>query len=580
MAHPEPSPPSPEADPPRERSSALIRIWLPSAAGVAAAAAGLGAGGLVAVVTAPNAEPLLVVGAVVIDLVPGWVKDAVVDAFGTGDKAFLLVVLAVLTAAIAGVAGVLESWRPPIGRLLITAAGFFGAIGAITRADASVFSMVPSIVAAVVAMLILPPLTSRRPRSLPDAPRHPRDLKGGSARRSRSWPATDAAQPPRTAAERRAGARNAITATPTRGPGPGPRDVSRRGFLAWTGVLTAAGILAALGGRALTAGSSAVIALRRALKLPRPARPAPPIPAGASLDIRGLTPLVTSNSAFYRIDTALQVPEIDPRSWSLELTGMVEHPLKITWDELIRLPLEESYTTLACVSNTVGGDLISNAKWLGYPIRHLLTRARPRAGADCVLSTSQDGWTATTPLTALTDGRNAILAVGMNDQPLPFAHGFPVRMVVPGLYGYVSATKWVVRLEVTQFSRVSSYWSERGWSVLGPIKLESRIDVPSAGQHVASGRVVVAGVAWDQHVGISAVEVQVDDGGWNAATLADPLDIDTWRQWRWEWPDARPGNHTLTVRATNARGEVQTATVADPAPNGASGYDQIDVSVG
>ncbi len=536
----------------RARPGGVIRVWLPAAAGVASVAAGLGAAELAAVLAAPADSPELVVGALVIDLVPGWVKDAVVDAFGTGDKTFLLFVLGVLTVVLAGLAGVLESRRPPLGRVLIAAGGLFGAIAAITRSSSSELSIIPSIVAAVVAMLIISALVARLPRSSASPP--DRRILSAVERRSRA----DAPLPVQSN---------------------GKRPLSRRGFLVWSGALTAAGVLATFGGRALTAGSNAVIAIRNALKLPQAAVAAPPIPAGAALDIPGLTRLVTRNDDFYRIDTALQVPEINPHTWSLEITGMVEKPLKVTWDELIHLPLEESYTTLACVSNVVGGDLISNAKWLGYPIRHLLARAKPLAGADCVLSTSQDGWTATTPLTALTDGRNAILAVGMNDQPLPFDHGFPVRMVVPGLYGYVSATKWVVKLEVTRFSRASSYWSERGWSVQGPIKLESRIDVPTGAQSVKAGHVVVAGVAWDQHVGVSAVEVQVDDGPWNAATLAEAIDIDTWRQWHWEWPDAGKGSHTLTVRATNAKGEVQTSVQAQPAPNGASGYDQITVNV-
>lgn len=547
---------------------ALRRIWLPAAAGVASVAGGLGAAGVASVLAAPAGSPILVVGALVIDLVPGWVKDVVVDAFGTGDKTFLLFVLGVLTTVLAAFAGVLESRRPPLGRVLIAAGGVFGAVAGATRADAGVFSIIPSIVAAVIAMLILSALIRRLPRAVPG-------LRASSSAL--------------TAAERRARAQeNAGTPPAGARPSPGPterrpvpdrRRLSRRGFLAWSGALTAAGVLATLGGRALTAGTNAVVAIRQALKLPRAAVAAPPIPAGAELHIRGLADLVTPNADFYRIDTALQVPQINPHTWSLQIGGMVQKPITITWDELIRLPLEESYTTLACVSNIVGGELISNAKWLGYPIRHLLARAGPLAGADCVLSTSQDGWTATTPLQALTDGRNAILAVGMNDQPLPFDHGFPVRMVVPGLYGYVSATKWVVKLEVTRFSEARSYWSERGWSVLGPIKLESRIDVPFNGQSVDAGDVVVAGVAWDQHVGISAVEVQVDDGPWNAATLAAQLDIDTWRQWRWDWRNASRGNHKLTVRATNAAGEVQTSVTAQPAPDGASGYDQIDVSV-
>ena len=238
------------------------------------------------------------------------------------------------------------------------------------------------------------------------------------------------------------------------------------------------------------------------------------MPPSAELDIEGLAPVVTPNAQFYRIDTALAVPAVDPSSWSLRIHGLVDQEVTLTWDELLALPLEESVTTLACVSNEVGGGLIGNAVWLGYPIRELLARAAPTADADMVLSRSVDGFTASTPLAVLEDDRNAILAIGMNGDPLPPEHGFPVRMVVPGLYGYVSATKWVVDLEVTRFDAASAYWTDRGWSERGPIKISSRIDVPRSGQSLSAGPITVAGVAWHQHVGIEAVEVQVDDGPW------------------------------------------------------------------
>ena len=258
---------------------------------------------------------------------------------------------------------------------------------------------------------------------------------------------------------------------------------------------------------------------------------------------------------------------------------MVEKPVTLSFAELLALPLEESYTTLMCVSNDVGGNLIGNAKWLGYPIRHLLARAKPTASADMVFSRSSDGFTASTPLSVLQeDDRNAILAVGMNGEPLPPEHGYPVRMVVPGLYGYVSATKWVVELEVTRFADRSAYWTERGWSSHGPVKLESRIDVPRAGAGVTHGRVVVAGVAWHQHTGIQKVEVRVDGGDWNEAELAPAISADTWVQWRWDW-DAAAGQHQLEVRATDATGAVQTADIADTVPNGATGYHRIPVNV-
>ena len=286
---------------------------------------------------------------------------------------------------------------------------------------------------------------------------------------------------------------------------------------------------------------------------------------------------MTPNADFYRIDTALQLPVIDPADWSLTITGMVEEEVTLTYAELSALPLVEHVATLTCVSNDVGGSLVGNALWLGYPIRELLARARPTAGADMVLSTSQDGFTAGTPLEALTDpDRQSLLAIGMNGEPLPLEHGFPVRMVVPGLYGYVSATKWVTELKVTTFDADQGYWTPLGWSARGPIKLASRIDVPR--RTVDAGQVAVAGVAWAQHTGIRGVEVQVDGGDWQPAELAEVTGPDTWRQWSYAW-DAASGDHTLTVRATDADGTLQDPAEAAPAPDGASGYHQVSVTV-
>ncbi|VXB63667.1 putative Sulfite oxidase [Microbacterium sp. 8M] len=319
--------------------------------------------------------------------------------------------------------------------------------------------------------------------------------------------------------------------------------------------------------------------MRSALRLPKPAVPAAPIPAGAALKVDGLSPLITPNADFYRIDTALVVPQVDPTRWRLRIHGLVAHEVTLTWDELLALPLVEAPATLSCVSNEVGGDLIGNAMWLGYPIRELLAKARPAADADMVLSTSADGFTAGTPLDALTDDRNALLAIGMNGEPLPVEHGFPVRMVVPGLYGYVSATKWVTDLEVTRFDRATAYWTSRGWSARGPIKLESRIDVPRSGRTVPAGDTVIAGIAWQPHVGVSAVEVQVDGGPWQRAELAPAISADTWVQWRLHWR-ATAGQHTIRCRATSADGTVQTADTAPPAPDGATGWHTIAVTVG
>jgi DMSO/TMAO reductase YedYZ molybdopterin-dependent catalytic subunit len=326
----------------------------------------------------------------------------------------------------------------------------------------------------------------------------------------------------------------------------------------------------------LVATAGAVEDARARFRLPTPTR-RDPVPAGAELGEQGLSPYVTANDDFYRIDTALQVPVLAAEDWSLKITGMVDKEISISFADLIAMPLVEHVATLTCVSNEVGGDLIGNAVWLGLPIRQLLAQAGPRSGADMVLSTSEDGWTAGTPLAALTDpDREALLAVGMNGEALPIEHGYPVRMVVPGLYGYVSATKWVRELKITTFAEDQGYWTPLGWSALGPIKTGSRIDVPRK-RTVPGGTVVVAGVAWDQHTGIAKVEVGIN-GDWREAELAEVTGPDTWRQWRYSW-DAAPGNYDVAVRATNADGKQQTADLAAPAPDGATGWHTITVIV-
>jgi DMSO/TMAO reductase YedYZ molybdopterin-dependent catalytic subunit len=354
---------------------------------------------------------------------------------------------------------------------------------------------------------------------------------------------------------------------------------TRRGFFAWTATAALVGIVAAAVGTAMQSGSRAVSAIRRAVHLPTPVNTVT-VPASASLSVPGISPVITSNTDFYRIDTALVVPQVDPDTWSLRIHGLVDRELTLTWAQLLALPLRESATTLSCVSNEVGGGLISTAVWLGYPIRDLLSRVGVQAGADMVLSTSIDGFTASTPLETLTDPhREAILAVGMNGEPLPAEHGFPVRMVVPGLFGYVSATKWVTDLEVTRFADASAYWTDRGWSSHGPIKLESRIDVPQNGSRVNAGDTVIAGVAWHPHTAITGVQVQIDSGPWQHAQLATAVSADTWVQWRLPWR-ATTGSHRVRCRAVDADGTVQTQTVAPPAPNGASGWHTIQITVG
>ncbi|GAA5087315.1 molybdopterin-dependent oxidoreductase [Microbacterium yannicii] len=537
------------------RAPALL-TWI---AGVAAVLLAAGLGELAAMVVSPSSSPVAAIGAALIDVAPPWAKDSAIALFGTADKIALVVGIALAMLVLAALAGWLQARRPPWGVVVIALFGITGAIVAATRPGAGALAWLPSLVAGAVGAVSLWLLV--------------RLLQPARADTARTAPAPAPAPAP---AERA----SAEPATPVAGPTSDLRATqppSRRAFFAWAGAAAAAGILAAVVG-VRGATSATVAAVRRAVKLPQPAAAASAVPAGAELDIAGLTDVVTPNAQFYRIDTALIVPEVDTADWRLRVHGMVANEFELTWDELLALPLEESWTTLTCVSNEVGGNLIGNARWLGYPLRELLARARPTADADMVLSRSIDGFTASTPLEALTDDRNAILAVGMNGEPLPLEHGFPVRMVVPGLYGYVSATKWVVDLEVTRFDRATAYWTTRGWSERGPIKLQSRIDVPRKGQGLKAGEVVIAGVAWQQHVGVEGVEVRIDEGEWMPAALAAAISDDTWVQWSVPWT-ATPGDHVIQCRATSTTGEVQTEDTAPPAPDGASGWHWRTVSV-
>ncbi|MEJ3405497.1 molybdopterin-dependent oxidoreductase [Rathayibacter sp. YIM 133350] len=498
--------------------------------GILAAALTVAASEVAALFIGSSTSPLFAVGSWVIDLTPGWLKDAVVAAFGTADKIVLFICLGILLVLLAALIGVLEYRRPPWGSVGLAVIAGIAMVAVLTRSGAGALSPLPTLIGAGVGVWA---------------------LRTG-IRRLHAW---------------------------QDGPAPDARGVDRRSFLVFASVSAAAAVIAGTGARLVNGASTAVNSVRDALKLPRPATPAAAVPAGAELGIEGLSPYVTPNADFYRIDTALAVPSLDPSDWKLRVYGMVDHEYELSWKELLELPMTEHMLTLACVSNEVGGDLIGNALWLGYPLRELLKRAGPKAGADMVLSRSSDGFTASTPLDVLQDeGTDALLAIGMNGEPLPLEHGFPARLVVPGLYGYVSATKWVTELKVTTFAADQGYWTDKGWTARGPVKTESRIDTPRSGGSVRPGRVAVAGVAWAQHTGIAKVEVQVDDGSWEAATLADSVSADTWRQWVYPW-DARAGRHTLRVRATDASGYTQTGATAPPAPDGATGWHEVTLTV-
>ncbi|WP_234974243.1 molybdopterin-dependent oxidoreductase [Williamsia sterculiae] len=517
----------------RTFSRGSTAVWR-GTAGILAVAVALGVGQLVAGLIDRDSAPLYVVADAVVDLVPPSLRESAISTFGTSDKTALLAIMGIVLAVIAALAGVLEA--PPRrlwGSVLLVILGVTGVVAAATRPTGSVAWTVPSFVGAAAGLLTLHLLITRVGR-----------------------PATPGDAIPRVPDER-----------PT-------HPVDRRGFLVGAGVAGAAAAVGGVGGVALDHHLHDVDRDRAGFTLPNAADPTDP----AYDRVPGVSDYLTDNRDFYRIDTALQVPRVESRGWSLRIFGMVDHEVRLDFDDLRRMAAFEKTVTLTCVSNEVGGDLIGNARWTGYRLADLLAMAHPRADADMVLSTSSDGFTAGTPLSAMTDDRGAMLAVGMNGSPLPVEHGYPARLVIPGLYGYVSATKWVASLEVTRFDRAQAYWTTRGWAEKGPIKLSSRIDVPRGGARVRAGEVMVGGVAWAQGRGINRVEVRVDDGPWRSARLAHPDDIDTWRLWSFAW-SAGAGDHTLAVRAFDGDGKQQSAVEASPIPDGSSGLHAIRVTV-
>jgi DMSO/TMAO reductase YedYZ molybdopterin-dependent catalytic subunit len=350
----------------------------------------------------------------------------------------------------------------------------------------------------------------------------------------------------------------------------------RRTFLKLSGSFALGATAMAVGGRAL-AGRLTAASAREAVAFPTAASTFPPLPSGVELGVDGIAPFVTPEAEFYRVDTALVVPQVQPDTWDLRVTGMVERPLTLTYDDLLGRDLIEADITLTCVSNTVGGNLVGHARWTGIPLSELLDEAGVDPGADQIVGRSVDGYTAGFPVAAAYD-RDALLVVGMNGEPLPIERGFPARLIVPGLYGYVSATKWLAEIELTRFADFDQYWVPRGWDEEAPIKTMARIDVPRSFSSVEAGTVDVGGVAWAQTRGISMVEVRVDDGEWEEAELGEVPGDDTWRQWRFRW-EATEGSHRITVRATDGTGELQTDERADPFPNGASGWQTLFATV-
>jgi DMSO/TMAO reductase YedYZ molybdopterin-dependent catalytic subunit len=549
---------------------------------VLTAAVAIGTAQLAAGLTVPQSSPVLAVGQTAIDLTPAPVKNFAISEFGSNDKTVLLGGILVLLALYAARIGVLAVRRLSTGMWGLALFAVIGLLAAFERPGFTPEYAVPTLAGAAAGAFTLSRLVRAAarlsapvarsslgpPAPQPAPPVSPEDLIPPDLPPVPGLPAPpDGPEPPGYS----------FTFLPNPDDQGPPRGPERRRFLITSGVAAAAAAAGVFAGRELMTQRD-VTRARSAVRFPRPAVPAPPLPAGSSLNVPGLSSFITPNGGFYRVDTALILPQVDPSTWQLRIHGMVRRQVTINFAELLKRPLIEDYVTLTCVSDPVGGPYVGNAKWLGASLTALIRQAGPLAGADQLLCTSIDGFTSGTPLQVVLDGRDALLAVAMNGTALPVAHGFPARMVIPGLYGYVSATKWVTDIEVTTFASATAYWASRGWSQQAPIKTESRIDVPAMNASLRPGRTPVAGVAWAQHKGVAAVEVRVDSGPWHEARLASVPGIDTWRQWVWEWP-ATPGHHLIEARATDQSGYTQTLAQAPPEPNGASGYPAALVTV-
>ena len=499
-----------------------------SIAGLLAGGVALAVGELVAGLGQSQRAPVIAVGDLVIDVVPRAVKDLAIDLFGTSDKLALLVGIYTIVAVIAAALGRASTRRFSSGVIGFALFGAVGVIAALRADDGSTAEVLAPVLGAIAGVVTLRVLIrgADEPAAMPEA----------------------------------------VT-------------MERRAFLK---VAAGAGALAvgtASVGRFLQGRVSAA-ASRLAVVLPSATSPAPAIPAAADLGIDGLSPFLTPLEDFFRIDVSLLVPQVRAETWKLMITGMVDDEVTITYDELLAMPMVEEDITLACVSNEVGGRLVGNARWLGTPLLPLLERAGIDVRSDQVVARAVDGFTVGFPVETLRDGRAALVAVGMNGEPLPIRHGFPARLVVAGLYGYVSATKWLEDIELTRFDEFDPYWIKRGWAVEAPVKTQARIDTPRGQQTLAGAVIPVAGVAWAQTRGIERVEVRVDDGAWHECELSTAVGANTWRQWLYRWEDATPGRHELTVRATDGTGETQTEDRADPFPDGATGWHSVTVTVG
>ncbi len=528
--------------------------WIGAIAGLASAAAGLAIGELIAGIWTSLESPVVSVGNRVVDNVPRPLKTWAIETFGTNDKAVLLGMVALLLALGAALIGMLAVRRGLrfglIGIGIFTAVGMLASLG---RGTSGLLAPLPSLVGGLVAGAALALLMYRGNL----------DFAGEQAvAGSQTQPAQ--ALPAQALPAQALPAQSMLLKAP-----------NRRQFLGTAAGVTAGAVV--IGGAARwLRNQGAAAAERLKIVLPRATQPLPDPPAAVELGVAGAAPFFTPTSEFYRIDTALTVPRVDLSTWTLEVMGEVSTPITLSYEQLLERPMIEADITIACVSNEVGGDLIGTARWLGCRLDDLLKEAGVSATADQIVGRSVDGFTAGFP-TALLDGRDALVAIAMNGEPLPAKHGFPARLIVPGVYGYVSATKWLSQIELTTFEAFQGYWIPRGWSVDGPIKTQSRIDTPRNGSRVTAGSTVpIAGVAWAPIRGISKVEVRIDNGPWQEATLGEEYQATTWRQWKLDWKPSS-GEHKIAVRATDGEGATQTDQLAPVAPDGATGWHTITV---
>lgn len=492
--------------------------------GIVASLTGLAFSELVAQFNKSWHNPIISIGNRIIDHVPNFVKELVIRTVGVNDKTFLLFSIFIIVLILSAIAGRRFAFgNKKSGSAIIIAMSSIAAIASLFDAKANIFSLLPTISAGFITIFVMQKHAAKSEYS---------DLIG--------------------------------------------TDLSKRETLKFVGLVSIFALAATGFGRVLRDQASVQIQ-RIKVVLPKPLKFLPKPKLDPATEIPGLSALITPNSQFYRIDTSLSIPNISLDTWRLTIDGMVATPREFTYKELTSRPVFELDDTIACVSNEIGGNLVGNARWLGIRLDDLIQEVMPTAKADQVMGYSVDGFSAGFPLAAL-DGRDAMIAIGMNGESLPAKHGFPARIIVPGLYGYVSATKWLSRIELTRFDTKQGYWIPRGWSAQGPIKTSSRIDTPKNGWRIESGKNVIAGVAWAPTRGISRVEVRVEGAKWMDAILGPELANTTWRQWWLEW-NAEPGNQAISVRATDGMGETQSEKEVSVSPNGAEGWHTITVSV-